>query len=82
MANYSMEIPSIMETQLTGYYGAAIAEFRGSIYRSEVRTSGFVHTKNGSLASWAELPRPVQVNVNAFVKGTNQMIERGSYAPA
>ncbi len=59
MVEYTMEIPSIAESQLTGYYGAALADYRGVKYRVEFHADKTRITRNGYPVAADTLPKPV-----------------------
>jgi hypothetical protein len=64
--SFQLIVPSIVETQCTGFFGAVEKRFRGSLYRIEFWPSGASLTKDGTkLRSWDDLPKSVQADALA-----------------
>ena len=58
---FQLIVPTIAETQLTGFAGGIEKTFRGSIYRVEFHPAGLSCTKDGmKVRRWDDLPKPVQ----------------------
>lgn len=69
MADYSMSVPTIAETQITGCLGSAIATYRGHTYRADIYRSGIgTMTRDGNaLRDSLLLPAPVLAHLKRVI---------------
>lgn len=58
--NIDLVIPTIIETQLTGKYGAVRKEHRGRQFEIQFWREGTVCTKNGEPIDWLKLPAAIR----------------------
>jgi hypothetical protein len=59
MATHEMQVPTILETELTGLLGAYVGNYRGVDWRVEFYRCGAKATRNGEPFSARELPKPI-----------------------
>jgi hypothetical protein len=69
-------VPTIIETQLTGKYGAVRKEHRGRQFVVEFWREGTVCTKDGKPVTWEALPHAVRKTAHegfAIIKAGHDM---------
>ena len=61
MTTFNLIVPTIAETELTGFIGAVEKTYRGALYRVEFYSSGLAPFKDGQkLRRWDDVPVSVQ----------------------
>jgi hypothetical protein len=59
--SFQLIVPTIAETETTGFLGAIEKRFRGALYRVEIWPSGLSCTKDGvKLRTWDDVPASIQ----------------------
>jgi hypothetical protein len=71
--SFQLIVPTILETEATGFAGGIEKRYRGALYRVEVYPSGLSCTKDGvRMRRWDDVPASIQ---RAAIAGRTMLAE-------